>query len=88
MATTMQFVGIPVHDLLDYTTEYQPGDDTAAAAEVLLAALNPIGESFALPWKLKESLSVLGPRRWDDGLFDQPHQVAKIPSAAGWACRV
>ena len=61
MVSTMRFVGAPVDALLEFDDAKSLGTDIATAASELLAALNPVGDPFELPWKLKESLSVLDP---------------------------
>ena len=61
MVSTMRFVGAPVDALLEFDDAKSLGTDVATAASELLAALNPVGDPFELPWKPKESLSVLDP---------------------------
>ena len=57
----MRFVGASVDALLEFDDANSFGTDVASAASVLLATLNPLGDPFEVPWKLKESLSVLDP---------------------------
>ncbi len=59
MVNTMQFVGGTVEDLLQHGGNLSIDDDVVGAAEALLTALQPIGESFDVPWKFSESLDVL-----------------------------
>ena len=61
MVSTMRFVGASVDALLEFDDANSFGTDVASAASVLLATLNPLGDPFEVPWKLKESLSVLDP---------------------------
>lgn len=59
MVSTMKFVGATVEDLLKHTNAPHADGDVAAAAASFLATLEPIGESFDVPWKFNDSLDVL-----------------------------
>ena len=60
MVSTMRFVGTTVDALLTHQEMASTDDDVALAAKKLLALLEPIGDSFDMPWKFAESLDVLG----------------------------
>lgn len=59
MIATMGFFGATVDTLLEHGHVTATGHGVDTAAEDFLAALTPIGEPFAVPWKLFESLQVL-----------------------------
>ena len=59
MVSTMKFVGATVDELLKHSNSTRPNGDVADAAAEFLAALQPIGESFDVPWKFSDSLEVL-----------------------------
>ncbi len=59
MVSTMMFVGATVEELLKHTSAPDAGQDVAAAAATFLATLEPIGDSFDIPWKFSDSLDVL-----------------------------
>ena len=59
MVATMRFVGATVDELLKHGDSVSPHADIGDAAEDFLASLEPIGESFEMPWKFAESLDVL-----------------------------
>jgi len=59
MVSTMRFVGATVDELLKHTQAPHAGGDVADAAAAFLASLEPIGESFDVPWKFSDSLDVL-----------------------------
>lgn len=58
MVANMRFVGASVDELRKHG-EGPCNGDVVAAAEALLATLNPIGDDFELAWKFSESLQVL-----------------------------
>ncbi|MFT7476047.1 MAG: hypothetical protein ACI81L_002995 [Verrucomicrobiales bacterium] len=55
----MRFVGATVDELLKHGESVAAEDDVSAAADDFLASLQPIGDSFHMPWKFNESLEVL-----------------------------
>lgn len=59
MTTTMGFFGATVDTLLEHRHVTACGTEIDTAAEDFLAALTPIGDPFAVPWKLFESLQIL-----------------------------
>ena len=59
MVSTMKFVGATVEDLLKHTHAPHADGDVAVAAAAFLSTLEPIGESFDVPWKFSDSLDVL-----------------------------
>lgn len=59
MVSTMKFVGATVDELLKHSAGSRSNGDVADAAADFLAALQPIGESFDVPWKFSDSLEVL-----------------------------
>lgn len=59
MVSTMKFVGATVEELLKHTHAPDADGDVAAAAAAFLATLEPIGDSFDVPWKFGDSLDVL-----------------------------
>lgn len=70
MVSTMKFVGATVDELLKHSTDTRAQCDVGAAADRFLAALQPIGESFDVPWKFNDSLEIL--RAWlPDDLRDR-----------------
>ena len=58
MVSNMRFVGASVDELRTHG-EGSCNGDVVAAAEALLATLDPIGDEFEVPWKFVESLEVL-----------------------------
>lgn len=70
MVSTMKFVGATVDELLKRSIDTRSQEDVEAAAAEFLDALQPIGESFDVPWKFSDSLDVL--RMWlPDDLRDR-----------------
>lgn len=59
MVSTMKFVGATVDELLKHSNGTRSNGDVAHAAADFLAALQPIGDSFDVPWKFSDSLEVL-----------------------------
>ena len=62
MVATMKFVGATVDELLKHEDVVSSNADVNTAADAFLASLEPIGDSFQMPWKFSESLHVL--RDW------------------------
>jgi hypothetical protein len=59
MVSTMRFVGATVDELLKHGDNVAAECDITRAADAFLASLEPIGDSFDLPWKFSESLDIL-----------------------------